>query len=178
MSGANELHYRLAAWALSVARASGFIGIMSLLLTDGRNAAFLLDRNSTVFDYAFTIQNLMWLIFFGALAEVAVRHRRARVRGIDVVGADAAADRSDHRHRHDQQHDRRGGQPAGGNRRPVGAAGRSDRGRGRRHHRFQGRIRPAAGLARRPAPAHRPAVGAAAGGVRAIHATGLGRLQR
>lgn len=42
----------------------------------------------------------------------------------DVVGADAAADRSDHRHRHDQQHDRRGGQPAGGNRRPVGAAGR------------------------------------------------------
>ena len=43
---------------------------------------------------------------------------------------------------------------------------------------FQGRMRPAAGLARRPAPAHRPAVGAAAGGVRAIHATGLGRLQR
>ena len=84
MSSANELHHRLSAWTLSVACAIGFIGIMSLLLTDGRVAAFLLDRNSTVFDYPFTIQNLMWLIFFGALAEVVVRHRRARVEAFQL----------------------------------------------------------------------------------------------
>ena len=83
-SPTNELSHHVAAWAVSLACAFGFIGVMSLLLTDGRAAAFLLDRNSTVFDYPFTIQNLMWLIFFGALGELTVRHRRARVEALQL----------------------------------------------------------------------------------------------
>ena len=78
MSGPNELGTRLLAWGGAVIAGCGFIGGLSLLLAEGRAAAFLLDRNSPVFSYPFTIQNLMWLIFFGALGEVAVRLRRAR----------------------------------------------------------------------------------------------------
>ena len=77
MLGENQLRSRLAVWAAALVGAVGFIGVMSLILTDGEFAAFLLDRNSTVFDYPYTIQNLMWLIFFCALGEAAVRHRRA-----------------------------------------------------------------------------------------------------
>ena len=79
MSSTSELPRRLSAWAIALSTGLASIGVLSLLLTDGRTAAFLLDRNSTVFDYPFTIQNLMWLIFFGALGEVGVRHQRARV---------------------------------------------------------------------------------------------------
>jgi len=53
-----------------------FLGVMSFLLTEGRFAHFLLDRNSTVFAYPLTIQNGMWLLFFGALGEIWVRLRR------------------------------------------------------------------------------------------------------
>lgn len=80
----DEPHARLTSWTAALAAALGFIGVMSLLLTHGRAAAFLLDRNSTVFDYPFTIQNLMWLIFFGALGELTVRHRRARVEALQL----------------------------------------------------------------------------------------------
>ena len=79
MSGSNELGTRLAAWSASLVVAVGFVSGLSLLLTEGGAAAFLLDRNSPVFNYPFTIQNLMWLIFFGALSELVVRHRRARL---------------------------------------------------------------------------------------------------
>ena len=51
MNRTDALHTRLTAWAASLAAGLGFIGIMSLLLTDGRVAVFLLDRNSTVFAY-------------------------------------------------------------------------------------------------------------------------------
>ncbi len=79
MSGPGELGSRLAAWGAALVAACGFVGGLSLLFTEGRAAAFLLDRNSPVFTYPFTIQNLMWLIFFGALGEVAVRYRRTRL---------------------------------------------------------------------------------------------------
>ena len=79
MTGISEVRWRLGACGLALVAAVGFIGGMSVVLTDGGAAAFLLDRQSTVFDYPFTIQNLMWLVFFGALGEVAVRHWRARV---------------------------------------------------------------------------------------------------
>ena len=84
MSSTSELPRRLIAWVIALATGLGFIGVMSLLLTDGRTAAFLLDRNSTVFDYPFTIQNAMWLIFFGALGEVGARHRRARAEALQL----------------------------------------------------------------------------------------------
>lgn len=79
MSGTSELSRRLAAWVAGVAVALLFISVAGLILTEGRAADLLLDRNSAVFDYPFTIQNLMWLVFFGAMAEVAVRHHRAGV---------------------------------------------------------------------------------------------------
>ena len=84
MFDTNELHHRLAVRVVFLASAIGFIGVLSLLLTDGRAAALLLDRNSTVFDYPFTIQNLMWLVFFGALAELTIRHRRAGVEALQL----------------------------------------------------------------------------------------------
>ena len=84
MSGSSELTHRLIGWAVALATGLGFIGVTSVLLTDGRTAAFLLDRNSTVFDYPFTIQNLMWLIFFGTLGEVETRRRRAGVEALQL----------------------------------------------------------------------------------------------
>jgi len=84
MDTATEFSHRLTGWTAALAAGFGSIGVMSLLLTDGRAAVILLDRNSTVFDYPFTIQNLMWLIFFGALGELTVRHRRARVEALQL----------------------------------------------------------------------------------------------
>ena len=77
MSGVSELNQRLAAWGVGLAVAVVFIAVAGLILTEGRAADLLLDRNSTVFPYPITIQNVMWLIFFGALGEVVIRHRRA-----------------------------------------------------------------------------------------------------
>ena len=79
MPATTESGRRLASWTLALLAAIACITLASLVLTEGRAAAFLLDRNSTVFDYPFTIQNLMWLIFAGALGEVVVRYQRARV---------------------------------------------------------------------------------------------------
>ena len=79
VTGISDLRWRLAACGLALLSALGFIGGMSIVLTDGSAAAFLFDRQSTVFSYPFTIQNLMWVVFFVALGEVAVRHWRARL---------------------------------------------------------------------------------------------------
>ena len=79
MLGANEWSQRLAAWVAGLAVAVVFVSLAGLILTEGRAADLLLDRNSAIFDYPFTIQNLMWLVFFGALGEVAIRHYRAGV---------------------------------------------------------------------------------------------------
>jgi len=49
-----------------------FVGVMSVLLTDGFFADFLLDRQSR-FPYPFTIQNIMWLVFFIGAGELLVR---------------------------------------------------------------------------------------------------------
>ena len=79
MFGTNELTLRLVAWAIAVAGGLLFIAAAGFFLTDGVVAAFLVDRNSAVFNYPFTIQNLMWLVFFGAIGEVAVRRHRANL---------------------------------------------------------------------------------------------------
>ena len=49
-----------------------FVGVMSVLLPDGFFADFLLDRNSR-FPYPFTIQNVMWIVFFIGAGELLVR---------------------------------------------------------------------------------------------------------
>ena len=50
-----------------------FVGLMSALLSEGFFADFLLDRNSR-FPYPFTVQNIMWLVFFIGAGELLVRY--------------------------------------------------------------------------------------------------------
>jgi len=51
-----------------------FILLLSLLLDSGFFADFLLDRNTNWAPYPFTIQNVMWLVFFFGLGELYLRH--------------------------------------------------------------------------------------------------------
>ena len=57
-----------------------WVGLLSLLLpADPRSlwGDLLLDRSTTMFVYPFTIQNVMWLIFFVAAGDLVVRHLAA-----------------------------------------------------------------------------------------------------
>ena len=51
-----------------------FIGMLSLLLSEGFFADFLLDRNSKFMPYPLTIQNIMWLVFFIGGGELLLRY--------------------------------------------------------------------------------------------------------
>ena len=50
------------------------VGLLSAVLSEGFFAAFLLDRNSRAFPYPFTVQNIMWLVFFIGAGELVVRY--------------------------------------------------------------------------------------------------------
>ena len=66
---------RAAAWAGSFVAGLVWVGLLSVALpagTDSYAAALLLDRNAAV--YPFTVQNLMWLVFFLAAGELMVRY--------------------------------------------------------------------------------------------------------
>ena len=57
------------------------IGVLSYLFPAGDDsvgAELLIDRNTRIFPYPFTIQNLMWLAFCMAAGELAVRHLAGR----------------------------------------------------------------------------------------------------
>ncbi len=79
MPGSDELRTRLTAVGIGLGAAGLFIALGSVLFTDGFLADLLLDRNSTVFRYPFTMQNGMWLIFFGAAGELWVRFQRGAI---------------------------------------------------------------------------------------------------
>ena len=59
-----------------------FVGLLSVLLPEGEMAKFLLDKNPPSdepdemfrFPYPFTIQNIMWLVFFIGVGELVVRY--------------------------------------------------------------------------------------------------------
>ena len=59
-----------------------WVGLLSLLLPacpvdacpDDVAAELLLDRNTRWFPYPFTIQNLMWIVFFVAAGDLLIRH--------------------------------------------------------------------------------------------------------
>ena len=54
-----------------------WVGLLSLLLpagADGLAPDLLLDRNTQWFPYPFTIQNVMWIVFFMAAGELIVRY--------------------------------------------------------------------------------------------------------
>lgn len=57
----------------SVGTSVAFVGLASLVLTDGFFAEFLLDRNSRALPYPFTIQNVMWIVFFVGAGELLER---------------------------------------------------------------------------------------------------------
>ena len=77
MADPGELRDRLTTAAPAIAVGLVFVAVTSVLLTEGWAADFLLDRNSTVFPYPFTIQNAMWVLFFGAAGELWVRFHRS-----------------------------------------------------------------------------------------------------
>ncbi len=79
MSERGELQERLAAVGMGVGASVLFIALASLVFTEGFLADLLLDRNSTVFSYPFTIQNGMWVVFFVAAGELRVRFRRGGI---------------------------------------------------------------------------------------------------
>ena len=87
------MHNRATVLAVFVVAGVCWVGLLSLLLpacpVDGNGQAldaespgcrdrggadFLLDRNTQSFTYPFTIQNLMWIVFFVAAGELLVRH--------------------------------------------------------------------------------------------------------
>ena len=87
------MHNRATVSAVSVLAGVLWVGLLSLLLPacsiDGSGqvpdealpacrdrvaADLLLDRNTQSFAYPFTIQNLMWIVFFVAAGELFVRH--------------------------------------------------------------------------------------------------------
>lgn len=68
---------RLVALGVSVVFGITFVGLLSLALTGGFFADFLLDRNTELGAYPFTIQNVMWLVFFIGMGELFVRYRGA-----------------------------------------------------------------------------------------------------
>lgn len=69
-----ELPDRKVAMGLAVLAAGAFIIVLSIVLS-GRPAELILDNPSKHFDYPFTIQNAMHVVFFIGLGELFVRWR-------------------------------------------------------------------------------------------------------
>lgn len=72
---------RLIASVVSLAGGIGYIALLSYVFDHPDSIAgdFLLDRNSRHFTYPFTIQNLMWLLFWFGCGELFVRFSQARL---------------------------------------------------------------------------------------------------
>ncbi len=67
---------RVSAFFLALCGGALYIALLSFVLPAGDPNAFadfLLDRNTQLFSYPFTLQNLMWLVFFVGCGELAVR---------------------------------------------------------------------------------------------------------
>ncbi len=63
------------------------VGALSYVFPAGDNsmaAELLVDRNTRIFPYPFTIQNVMWLAFCAAAGELVVRHLAGRREGEQV----------------------------------------------------------------------------------------------
>ena len=76
-----ELEQRLKASGVSLLGGAVSIAIMSLVFghPDSAAGAFLLDRHTENFPYPFTIQNVMWLMFWVGCGELWVRFNQARM---------------------------------------------------------------------------------------------------
>ena len=76
-----ELEQRLKVNGISLLGGVIFIAIMSFVFAhpDSAVGAFLLDRHTDSFLYPFTIQNVMWLMFWVGCGELWVRFNQARL---------------------------------------------------------------------------------------------------
>ena len=76
-----ELEQRLKVSSVSLLGGVIFIAIMSFIFDhpDSAVGAFLLDRHTASFLYPFTIQNVMWLMFWVGCGELWVRFKQARL---------------------------------------------------------------------------------------------------
>lgn len=78
----SEANNRLLLLSVSLGIGIIVVAIMSLLFDNpetvmGKIGRFLLDRHTEQFPYPFTIQNLMWLIFFVGCGELWIRNARS-----------------------------------------------------------------------------------------------------
>lgn len=62
---------------LSIFMSVVFITVCSLTVPSGFSADFLFDRNTRIAPYPFTIQNIMWVVFFIGIGELFYRNKRA-----------------------------------------------------------------------------------------------------
>jgi len=63
---------------ISLCAASAWIALLSLALPDGFFTSFLLDRQTRLAPYPFTVQNMMWLVFFAGAGELFLRQRAGK----------------------------------------------------------------------------------------------------
>ena len=77
---------RLLVFMSAVGSGVVFIGLLSLFLSEGFFADFLLDRNSKFMPYPVTVQNIMWLVFFIGAGELLLRYFQTdrEIRQIDL----------------------------------------------------------------------------------------------
>ena len=76
-AGDEQIPFRAVALFGSLLLGIALIGVLSWVFPAGDDsvgAELLLDRNTRIFPYPFTIQNLMWLAFCMASGELLVRH--------------------------------------------------------------------------------------------------------
>lgn len=66
---------RLLVVGVSILAGCVFVGLMSLTIGDTKAGVILLDRQTELFKYPFTIQNLMHILFFIGLGELFTRWR-------------------------------------------------------------------------------------------------------
>jgi biopolymer transport protein ExbB/TolQ len=77
----NEINHRLKVMGISLVIGVAVVAALSFILSspDSRAGAFLLDRHTDGFVYPFTIQNVMWIMFFIGCGELWVRFSQSNV---------------------------------------------------------------------------------------------------
>ena len=77
----DHIPFRAVVLFVSILTGIGLVGILSWVFPSGDTsvgAELLVDRNTRIFPYPFTIQNVMWLAFCVAAGELVVRHLAGR----------------------------------------------------------------------------------------------------
>ena len=77
----DQIPFRAVTLFASVLAGIALVGVLSYVFPAGDDsvgAELLIDRNTRIFPYPFTIQNVMWLAFCIAAGELAVRHLAGR----------------------------------------------------------------------------------------------------